>query len=47
VDNVAEQRALERAGFLREAVMRGTGFARGSFRDGVVYARLRTDPEPP
>ena len=47
VDNVAEQRALERAGFVREGVLRGSGFVRGAWRDGVLYARLRDDPEPP
>ena len=39
VDNIAEQRALEKAGFTREGVMRGTGW-----RDGVLYSLLRTDP---
>jgi ribosomal-protein-alanine N-acetyltransferase len=47
VDNVAEQRALERAGFVREGVLRGRGFVRGQWRDGVMYARLRDDPAPP
>lgn len=46
VDNVAEQRALERAGFVREGVLRGRGFGRGQWRDGVMYARLRDDPAP-
>jgi RimJ/RimL family protein N-acetyltransferase len=46
IDNVAEQRALERAGFVREGVLRGRGFARGKWRDGVMYARLRNDPAP-
>ena len=44
VDNVAEQRALEKAGFTREGVMRGTGWRNGSWRDGVLYSLLRTDP---
>jgi ribosomal-protein-alanine N-acetyltransferase len=46
VDNVAEQRALEHAGFVREGVLRGRGFVRGQWRDGVMYARLRDDPAP-
>lgn len=46
VDNVAEQRALEHAGFVREGVLRGRGFIRGHWRDGVMYARLRDDPAP-
>ena len=46
VDNVAEQRALERAGFIREGVLRGGSFVRGQWRDYVLYGRLRTDPPP-
>ena len=46
LDNVAEQRALENAGFVREGVLRGRGFVRGQWRDGVMYARLRDDPAP-
>jgi RimJ/RimL family protein N-acetyltransferase len=46
VDNIAEQRALERAGFVREGVLRGSGFVRGQWRDGVMYSRLRDDPAP-
>jgi RimJ/RimL family protein N-acetyltransferase len=44
VDNVAEQRALEKAGFSREGVMRGIGWRDGAWRDGVTYSLLRTDP---
>lgn len=46
VENVAEQRALERAGFVREGVLRGAQWRLGSFHDLVGYARLRTDPVP-
>ena len=46
VDNVAEQRALENAGFVREGVLRGRGFVRGQWRDAVMYSRLRDDPAP-
>src|SRR5258708_24130054 len=46
VDNIAEQRALEKAGFIREGVMRGTGWRDGSWRDGVLYGLLRSDPLP-
>lgn len=42
--NVAEQRALEKAGFTREGVTRGGGWRDGAWRDGVVYSLLRTDP---
>ncbi|GAB3958455.1 GNAT family protein [Actinoallomurus acanthiterrae] len=44
VENVAEQRALEKAGFTREGVMRGCGWRDGAWRDGVTYSLLRTDP---
>lgn len=43
VRNLAEQRALERAGFLREGVLRGAQWRQGAFHDLVSYARLRTD----
>ncbi len=39
-----EQKALERAGFRREGIMRGLAFDRGRWHDGVLYARLRDDP---
>jgi RimJ/RimL family protein N-acetyltransferase len=44
VENIAEQKALERAGFRREGVMRGLAFDGGRWHDGVLYARLRHDP---
>jgi RimJ/RimL family protein N-acetyltransferase len=44
VDNLAEQRALEKAGFSREGISRGTGWRDGAWRDGVIYSLLRTDP---
>jgi ribosomal-protein-alanine N-acetyltransferase len=44
VDNIAEQKALERVGFRREGVMRGLAFDGGRWHDGVLYARLRDDP---
>ena len=43
VGNVAEQRALEKAGFTREGVLRATGWRDGAHRDGVWYSMLRTD----
>jgi RimJ/RimL family protein N-acetyltransferase len=43
VDNVAEARALEKAGFTREGISRGAQFRAGAFRDLVVYSRLRDD----
>jgi RimJ/RimL family protein N-acetyltransferase len=41
--NIAEQRALEKAGFTREGVLRGIGFRDGAWRDGVLYSILRSD----
>ena len=46
VENVAEQKALERAGFQREGILRGLGFHRGRLSDGMMYSRLRSDPHP-
>jgi RimJ/RimL family protein N-acetyltransferase len=43
VDNVAEQRALEKAGFIQEGLLRERGFVRGAWRDGYIYSRLRSD----
>lgn len=44
--NIAEQKALEHAGFTREGVARGIGWRDGAWRDGVIYSLLRTDPMP-
>ena len=41
--NVAEQRALERAGFRREGVLRGAQYRAGAWHDLVLFARLRDD----
>jgi RimJ/RimL family protein N-acetyltransferase len=43
ITNVAEQRALEKAGFTREGVLRGAGFRNGRWRDGVLYSVLRDE----
>lgn len=43
VENVAEQRALEKAGFTREGVIRGAQWRDGAFRDGILYSVLRVD----
>lgn len=43
VTNTAEQRALERAGFTREGVLRGAQWRQGTWHDLVSYARLRED----
>jgi RimJ/RimL family protein N-acetyltransferase len=43
VENTAEQRALEKAGFTREGVLRSAQFRDGGFHDLVLYSRLRGD----
>jgi RimJ/RimL family protein N-acetyltransferase len=43
VENVAEQRSLEKAGYVREGIQRGAQFRAGSYHDLVTYSRLRTD----
>ncbi|WP_431913692.1 GNAT family N-acetyltransferase [Nonomuraea jabiensis] len=43
VTNVAEQRALEKAGFTLEGVIRGAGFRAGQWHDGVRYSMIRSD----
>jgi RimJ/RimL family protein N-acetyltransferase len=45
VENVAEQRSLEKAGFVREGIQRGAQFRAGAYHDLVTYSRLRTDPD--
>jgi RimJ/RimL family protein N-acetyltransferase len=44
--NMAERRALEKAGFTAEGITRGIGWRDGQWRDGVTYSLLRTDPAP-
>ncbi len=46
VTNFAEQRALEKAGFTREGVLRGAGFQGGRWHDGLLYSVLRTEVDP-
>ena len=43
VENVAEQHALEAAGFQREGLMRGAQWRDGAYRDGYLYAIIRQD----
>ena len=43
VTNRAEQRALEKAGFTREGIIRGSQWRDGQWRDMVAYSRLRGD----
>lgn len=41
--NVAEQRALERLGFVREGLMQGRSFLHGTYVGVFVYGLLRAD----
>lgn len=43
VDNVAEQRALEKAGFTQEGLLRSVQFRLGQWRDLVLYSVLRAE----
>ena len=43
LDNVAEQRSLEKAGFTREGVQRGACFRAGVWRDMVLFSLLRSE----
>jgi RimJ/RimL family protein N-acetyltransferase len=43
LENIPEQRSLEKAGFRREGVLRGSQFRDGAYHDLVIYAVLRTD----
>jgi [ribosomal protein S5]-alanine N-acetyltransferase len=41
LENIAEQRALEKVGFRREGVLRQSVFRAGKWRDNIVYALIR------
>ena len=41
VENIAEQKSLEKAGFTREGVIRQAQWRTGSWHDMVVYSKLR------
>ena len=43
VENTAEARSLEKAGFIREGIARGAQFRAGAYHDLVLFARLRGD----
>ena len=41
VDNLVEQRSLEKAGFIREGVLRGAQYRAGAWHDLVIYSVVR------
>jgi RimJ/RimL family protein N-acetyltransferase len=43
VTNAAEQRSLEKAGFIREGILRGAQWRDGGWKDMVLFSRLRAD----
>jgi RimJ/RimL family protein N-acetyltransferase len=43
VDNLAEQRSLENAGFSREGVLRSAQFRAGGWHDLIAFSVLRVD----
>ncbi|WP_235736037.1 GNAT family N-acetyltransferase [Nocardioides alcanivorans] len=43
VENIAEQRALEKVGFTREGTTRGAQWRDGGYRDGHLYSILRNE----
>jgi RimJ/RimL family protein N-acetyltransferase len=47
VDNFASCKALEKAGFKREGIMRRSGFIKGEWKDGCLYSILREEWKEP
>ena len=43
VENLPEQRSLEKAGFVREGIQRGAQYRAGTYHDLVTSSRLRDD----
>ena len=43
INNLAEQRSLDKAGFTREGVLRRAQFRNGDWHDVVIYSRLRDE----
>ncbi len=41
IENLAEHRSLEKAGFTREGVMRKSQWRAGAYHDMVIYSKLR------
>lgn len=46
VENLAEQRALDQAGFQREGRLRHAQFRDGQWHELLIYSRLRGDRSP-
>jgi len=46
-ENIASQKALEKAGFSREGLMRKSGYAKGEYIDQYLYSILREEWKEP
>jgi RimJ/RimL family protein N-acetyltransferase len=46
ITNVGKQRALEKAGFTREGILRGATYRAGRWHDQVIYSVIRDEAEP-
>ncbi len=46
IENIAEQRALEKAGFSREGVLRSAQWRHGCWHDQVLYSCIRPSERP-
>jgi RimJ/RimL family protein N-acetyltransferase len=46
-ENKASQRALERVGFIKEGIMRKSGYTGGEYRDHYLYSVLREEWKEP
>jgi len=44
IDNIAEQKALAKAGYTREGVLRSAQWRAGRWRDMVLFSKLRGEP---
>ena len=45
VENLAEQRSLEKAGWVREGIQRQAQFRAGAYHDLVTFSRLRSEDD--
>jgi RimJ/RimL family protein N-acetyltransferase len=45
--NLSSQRVLEKAGFMKEGLLRKTAFIRGDWRDLFIYSILREEWKEP
>lgn len=46
-DNIGSQRVLEKAGFVKEGILRKCFFSRGEWRDTAIFSVLREEWKEP